>query len=72
MAVYRFTSIPEMDTESFHHLLARDEAESPPPCITEQEYDGGMGLWGSSIFVILVGSILGAVFPIVHGRPDLA
>jgi zinc transporter 1/2/3 len=57
-----------MDTELVHNLLARDEAESPPPCITGNEYDGRMGLRISSIFVILVSSIFGAVFPVIAKR----
>ena len=57
-----------MDTELVYNLLARDEAESPPPCTTGNEYDGRMGLRISSIFVILVGSIFGAVFPVVAKR----
>ncbi|KAI5867937.1 ZIP zinc/iron transport family [Durotheca rogersii] len=37
-------------------------------CDTGNEYDGRMGLRISSIFVILVGSLLGAVLPIVLAR----
>ncbi|KAI0377073.1 ZIP zinc/iron transport family [Hypomontagnella monticulosa] len=37
-------------------------------CDTGNEYDGRMGLRISSIFVILVGSILGAVLPVVLAR----
>jgi hypothetical protein len=68
MALYRSTIIPEMNTELVHDFLARDEAGSPPPCTTGNEYDGRMGLRISSIFVILVGSIFGAVFPVVAAR----
>ncbi|KAJ5458799.1 hypothetical protein N7530_010743 [Penicillium desertorum] len=57
-----------MDTELVHRIFARDEAESAPPCFTGNEYDGRMGLRISSIFVILVGSIFGAVFPVVARR----
>ncbi|OGE54677.1 hypothetical protein PENARI_c005G08948 [Penicillium arizonense] len=68
MALYRSTIIPEMNTELVHDFLARDEAGSPPSCTTGNEYDGRMGLRISSIFVILVGSIFGAVFPVVAAR----
>ncbi|KAJ6035388.1 hypothetical protein N7499_002545 [Penicillium canescens] len=57
-----------MDTELVHNFLARDEAEPAPPCTTGNEYDGRMGLRISSIFVILVGSIFGAVFPVVAAQ----
>ncbi|KAJ8118036.1 hypothetical protein OPT61_g917 [Boeremia exigua] len=39
------------------------EADSTPTCEGSNEYDGRMGLRISSIFVILVGSLWGAVFP---------
>ncbi|CDM37283.1 Zinc/iron permease [Penicillium roqueforti FM164] len=68
LALYRSTIIPKMDTELVHKIFARDEAESAPPCFTGNEYDGRMGLRISSIFVILVGSIFGAVFPVVARR----
>lgn len=68
LALYRFTIIPKMDTELVHKILERDEAESAPPCFTGNKYDGRMGLRISSIFVILVGSIFGAVFPVVARR----
>jgi zinc transporter 1/2/3 len=50
-----------MDTR-FVRIL---EAESSPSCDTANDYDGRMGLRISSIFVILFGSVIGAVFPIV-------
>ncbi|KAJ5083100.1 hypothetical protein N7532_012143 [Penicillium argentinense] len=56
-----------MDTELVHNLLARDDAESLP-CVTGNEYDGRMGLRVSSIFVIMVGSMFGAIFPVVARR----
>ncbi|KKK18497.1 hypothetical protein ARAM_007013 [Aspergillus rambellii] len=46
-------------------LLPRDEDGSQPSCDTGNEYDGRMGLRISSIFVILVGSTFGALFPIL-------
>ncbi|KAF4231169.1 hypothetical protein CNMCM8980_005105 [Aspergillus fumigatiaffinis] len=51
-----------MDTR-FVRIL--DEAGSSPSCDTANDYDGRLGLRISSIFVILVGSVIGAVFPIV-------
>ncbi|KAF2643272.1 low-affinity zinc ion transporter-like protein [Massarina eburnea CBS 473.64] len=48
---------------------AEDGGEtSPPVCESENEYDGRMGLRISAVFVILVGSTLGAVFPIFARR----
>lgn len=44
------------------------ETESPPQCSSENEYDGRMGLRISAIFVILFGSLLGAVFPVFAKR----
>lgn len=52
----------------FVHNLARDDAGPPPSCDTGNEYDGRMGLRISSVFVILVGSVFGAVFPIIVKR----
>lgn len=59
-----------MDMEVFHALLRRDEEnEGPAPaCDVGNEYDGRMGLRISSIFVILVGSMFGAVFPVLARR----
>jgi hypothetical protein len=68
MALYRSIIIPEMDIELVYNLLPRDEAESPPPCTIGNEYDSRIGLRISSIFVILVGSIFGAFFPVVVTR----
>ncbi|KAF2202594.1 putative plasma membrane low affinity zinc ion transporter [Delitschia confertaspora ATCC 74209] len=50
---------------------------TPGHCDTSNEYDGRMGLRISAIFVILVGSTLGAVFPVfakrhMMGLPDWA
>lgn len=49
-------------------IVARDEDAPPPACDTGNEYDGRMGLRISSIFVILVGSLFGAVFPVLARR----
>ncbi|RHZ71399.1 hypothetical protein CDV55_108145 [Aspergillus turcosus] len=49
-----------------HTLLVRDPATgTTPSCDTGNQYDGRMGLRISSIFVIMVGSMLGAVFPVI-------
>ncbi|KAG2411905.1 zinc-regulated transporter 2 [Aspergillus terreus] len=48
-------------------LVAR-EGESTPVCDTGNEYDGRMGLRISSIFVIMVGSMFGAIFPVLASR----
>ena len=49
-----------------HTLLPREEDAGPAPaCNSTNEYDGRMGLRISSIFVILVGSTFGAVFPVL-------
>lgn len=48
------------------HLVIRQDAgedQAPPECATQNEYDGRMGVRISAIFVILVGSTLGAMFP---------
>ncbi|KAF9884301.1 hypothetical protein FE257_001879 [Aspergillus nanangensis] len=50
-----------------HSLVAR-EGEPAPTCDTGNEYDGRMGLRISSIFVIMVGSMFGAVFPVMTRR----
>ncbi|KAL4937529.1 hypothetical protein BDV06DRAFT_71685 [Aspergillus oleicola] len=46
------------------HLLPRAEDGTAPACETGNEYDGRMGVRISSIFVILVGSCFGALFPV--------
>ncbi|KAB8206133.1 Zinc/iron permease [Aspergillus parasiticus] len=52
-----------------HTLLTRDEDSGPAPaCDAGNEYDGRMGLRISSIFVIMVGSMFGAVFPVLAGQ----
>ncbi|PLN81096.1 putative plasma membrane low affinity zinc ion transporter [Aspergillus taichungensis] len=52
-----------------HTLLAREEESGPAPaCETGNEYDGNMGVRISAIFVILVGSSFGALFPILARR----
>ncbi|KAF7115315.1 hypothetical protein CNMCM5793_001951 [Aspergillus hiratsukae] len=52
--------------QGLHTLLVRDpETGATPSCDTGNEYDGRMGLRISSIFVIMVGSMLGAVFPVI-------
>jgi zinc transporter 1/2/3 len=44
-------------------------SDAPPPaCDTSNAYDGRMGLRISAIFVILIGSLFGAVFPIFARR----
>lgn len=43
-------------------------ADPSAPVDTGNEYDGRLGLRISSIFVILIGSLLGAVVPIVLAR----
>ncbi|GAQ07163.1 zinc-regulated transporter 1 [Aspergillus lentulus] len=51
--------------QGLHTLLVRDpETGATPSCNTGNEYDGRMGLRISSIFVIMVGSMFGAVFPV--------
>ncbi|MCJ1279084.1 hypothetical protein MMC21_006906 [Puttea exsequens] len=39
-----------------------------PACMVENDYDGRLGLRVSAIFVILVGSLFGAVFPVYASR----
>ncbi|KAE8351630.1 Zinc/iron permease [Aspergillus coremiiformis] len=52
-----------------HTLLARDEDGGPAPaCDTGNAYDGRLGLRISSIFVIMIGSMFGAVFPVIAGQ----
>ncbi|KAL4890029.1 Zinc/iron permease [Aspergillus ambiguus] len=48
-------------------LVAR-EGEPTPTCDAGNEYDGRMGLRISSIFVIMVGSMFGAIFPVLASR----
>ncbi|KAJ5888393.1 hypothetical protein N7495_008434 [Penicillium taxi] len=50
--------------ESFNSLVPREV----DTCATGNGYDGRLGLRISSIFVILVGSTLGAVFPVLTRR----
>ncbi|KAK2767706.1 hypothetical protein FQN54_003864 [Arachnomyces sp. PD_36] len=60
-----------MDTLSNHGLgllQIREEEEPAPSCEAGNEYDGNMGLRVSAIFVILVGSTMGAIFPILANR----
>ncbi|BDD64157.1 hypothetical protein MPDQ_000573 [Monascus purpureus] len=58
-----------MDPELLHTLFIRDDDNGPrPSCDTGNGYDGRMGLRISSIFVIMVGSTFGALFPIVASR----
>ncbi|KAL5443985.1 hypothetical protein PMIN07_000227 [Paraphaeosphaeria minitans] len=56
-----------LPTELARLVLREDEA-SPGHCITSNDYDGRMGLRISSIFVILVTSMFGAVFPVFARR----
>ncbi|KAH9868312.1 hypothetical protein J1614_007384 [Plenodomus biglobosus] len=49
-------------------VLRQDAGEEPVLCETANDYDGRMGLRISSIFVILIGSMWGAVFPIFAKR----
>ncbi|KAK1909089.1 hypothetical protein P3342_011167 [Pyrenophora teres f. teres] len=44
------------------------EAEEPVVCSSSNDYDGRMGVRISSIFVILVASSFGAVFPVFAKR----
>ncbi|KAB8070423.1 Zinc/iron permease [Aspergillus leporis] len=45
-----------------------NDAQPLPPCEAGNDYDGRLGLRVSSIFVILVGSVFGAIFPIIAKR----
>ncbi|KAF1958915.1 low-affinity zinc ion transporter-like protein [Byssothecium circinans] len=47
---------------------AEEGGETVPACDSGNEYDGRLGLRISAIFVILVGSTLGAVFPVFARR----
>lgn len=54
-----------MDLSLINTLIARDGSdEAVPSCDTGNDYDGRMGLRISSIFVIMIGSMFGAVFPV--------
>ncbi|KAL2013157.1 hypothetical protein VTN00DRAFT_682 [Thermoascus crustaceus] len=58
-----------MDLNIFHSLVRREESDGPAPaCAVDNEYDGRMGLRISSIFVIMVGSMFGAIFPVLARR----
>ncbi|PGH33522.1 solute carrier family 39 (zinc transporter), member 1/2/3 [[Emmonsia] crescens] len=58
-----------LDPAYFTALLPRaEEGNAPDACATGNEYDGRLGLRVSAVFVILVGSSLGALFP-VWARP---
>lgn len=60
-----------MDTYSqYSHALlqSRQEEEPAPSCEGGNEYDGNMGLRVSAIFVILIGSTIGAIFPVLANR----
>ncbi|KAJ5574254.1 Zinc/iron permease fungal/plant [Penicillium hispanicum] len=52
-----------METEPFNPLLKREDA-----CASGNEFDGRMGLRISAIFVIMVGSMFGALFPVFARR----
>ena len=49
-------------------LQPREEEEPAPACENGNEYDGNMGLRISAIFVILIGSSFGAIFPVLAHR----
>ncbi|KAJ5805518.1 Zinc/iron permease fungal/plant [Penicillium pulvis] len=51
-----------MDMEAYNAVLKRDT------CSSGNDYDGRMGLRISSIFVIMIGSTFGALFPVVAKR----
>ncbi|OJD28182.1 hypothetical protein ACJ73_00419 [Blastomyces percursus] len=58
-----------LDAAHLTALLPRaEEGSAADACATGNEYDGRMGLRVSAVFVILVGSSLGALFP-VWARP---
>ncbi|KAF1817419.1 ZIP zinc/iron transport family [Eremomyces bilateralis CBS 781.70] len=50
------------------HVPMDDEHHEPGQCDTGNEFDGQMGLRISAIFVILVGSLFGAWFPVFAQR----
>ncbi|MCJ1301956.1 hypothetical protein MMC08_004757 [Hypocenomyce scalaris] len=45
-----------------------DGATSIPACVPDNDFDGRIGLRVSAIFVILIGSLFGAVFPVYANR----
>ncbi|POR33852.1 Uncharacterized protein TPAR_05950 [Tolypocladium paradoxum] len=49
----------------FQQVYGREEV---PACDTSNEYDGRLGLRISAIFVILIGSMGGALIPILMGK----
>ncbi|KAK2747368.1 hypothetical protein FQN55_005117 [Onygenales sp. PD_40] len=54
-----------LDPAHLMALLPRAEEEEPAPaCESGNEYNGRMGLRISAVFVILIGSSLGALFPV--------
>jgi len=53
------------DVNELLRLVARDDH---PSCDSGNDYNGRMGVRISSIFVILVGSLFGAVFPVFANR----
>ncbi|KAF2665096.1 ZIP zinc/iron transport family [Microthyrium microscopicum] len=61
-----------MDVNSIAHLVLRDSGAdaipSPGHCDTGNAFNGHIGARISSIFVILVGSLVGAVFPVYAKR----
>ncbi|KAL4811429.1 Zinc/iron permease [Aspergillus unguis] len=56
-----------MDTELLRSLQ-RDTGDNTDTCETGNEYDGQLGLRVSSIFVIMAGSMIAAVFPVLVKR----
>ncbi|KAA8899519.1 putative membrane zinc transporter [Sphaerosporella brunnea] len=50
------------------HLLPRQEAEATPPCLTGNDFNGNIGLRISAVFVILVTSSFGTLFPLIARR----
>lgn len=55
-----------MDPQLIHTLFLREDEDAPPPaCDAGNEYDGRMGLRISSVFVIMVGSMFGSIFPVL-------
>ncbi|KAF2440375.1 putative Low-affinity zinc transporter of the plasma membrane [Karstenula rhodostoma CBS 690.94] len=54
--------------ELAHLVLRQAEEPSPVRCSSSNDYDGRIGIRISSIFVILVGSMFGAVFPVFARR----
>ncbi|KAJ5343466.1 hypothetical protein N7541_008013 [Penicillium brevicompactum] len=57
-----------MDTDLLGSLTRRGDTDSADACDTGNEYDGRMGLRISSIFVIMAGSMIAAVFPVLAKR----